>query len=238
MNYRFILVEPKVPENIGSAARAVKVTGTGNIALVNPLCPLDGKALWVAHGSEELIKEARCFSTLAEALVETDFSVATSAKARRVRQNPVCVSYLKQFVESRYSGEATVAIVFGREESGLTNDEINQCDLTSFIPMKQPYPSLNLAQAVLVYAYELTKLSTDLNAKGIVNDHHTGLRNDPPLHLLKERVSVLLHHTALPDDRALFGRIMERIGLLSPSDQRLMLSAATRIIELVETRKS
>lgn len=224
MKIRFILVEPAVPENVGAAARAVKTMGHSELVLVNPQCQLDGKALWVAHASEELILNAQRFNTLAEALVPSDFSVATTAKDRKVKCDPVSSRDLAEFLFERRGSDDTVSIVFGREESGLTNDEIKLCDISTQVPMKQLYPSLNLAQAVMIYAYELSTLSLKISESGGIEP------GDVPLHLLKERAGRVLTDIDIPDEDARHGRIMERLSLLSPSDVRLLLTVTDKLI--------
>jgi tRNA/rRNA methyltransferase len=223
MTIRFILVEPKVPENIGAAARAVKTSGHSDLVLVNPMCSLEGKAMWVAHGSGELLSGAEKFDTLEKALAGSAFSVATTAKARKVKSDPVGSRELAGFLSSRIGENDTISIVFGREESGLTNEEIRLCDISSFIPMKQLYPSLNLAQAIMIYAYELSGLTSSVLKPEDEYD------NNAPLHILKQKTGKILTNLDIPVHDARFGRIMERISLLSPSDTRLMLTVADKI---------
>lgn len=224
MKLRFILVEPAVPENVGAAARAVKTMGHSELVLVNPQCQLDGKALWVAHASEEIILNSKRFATLAEALEGSDFSVATTAKDRKVKCDPVSSRELAGFLLSRRCATDTVSIVFGREESGLTNEEVGLCDISTQVPMKQLYPSLNLAQAVMIYAYELSALSFEVTGPAGVES------GDVPLHLLKERAGKVLTDIEIPDTDSRYGRIMERLSLLSPSDVRLMLTVTDKLI--------
>lgn len=232
MNIRFILVEPKVPENVGSAARAIKVTGAGTLALVNPLCRLDEKALWVAHGSEEILSGAMIYDSLAAALAGTSLSVATTAKSRRVTCEPLSLSETLNYIEAMQHGAGDVAVVFGREESGLTNEEIKLCDISSYIPMQQPFPSFNLAQAVLLYAHSLSGLSRQFPPGSPARQEHEN--TTAPLHQLRGQVSVVLGMAGIPADRAITGRILERLAHLSPADQRLMMSAATKIRERIE----
>jgi tRNA/rRNA methyltransferase len=227
MRLRFILVEPKVPENIGAAARAIKVNGFDELVLVNPLCPLDGKALWVAHGSDELVRNARKFDNLREALDGSVFSVATSAKARNVFCEPVVSGDLLTFLSSRINKGDTVSIVFGREESGLTNDEIKLCDISTFIPMKNPYPSINLAQAVMVYAYLLSGIASSPGK--LSNDESEEDGKNTTLHLLKEKAGNILTSIGIHEDDSRYGRIMERLSYLSPSDIKLMMSVASKL---------
>ena len=235
MNLQFILVEPKVPENVGAAARAIKVMGAGKLLLVNPQCQLDGKALWVAHGSEELVQHAPVFKTLGEALTGSDFSVATSARKRTVKCDPLSLSELKGFLIKNRTKDDTVAIVFGREESGLTNKEISLCDISVFIPMANHYPSLNLAQAVMIFAYELSSLTnaepTGKSPK--LKKKQSKTQTEAPLHLLKDRAASLLVSTGIHESDARFGRIMERLSHLSPSDQRLMLTVTGKLLAMI-----
>jgi tRNA/rRNA methyltransferase len=229
MNLKFILVEPKVPENIGSAARALKVTGAGSLVLVNPLCQLSGKALWVAHGSEEIVTGAPRFGSLEEALRGSDFSVATTARARSVKCDPVGIHGLNAFLRDKRSADETVAIVFGREESGLTNKEISLCDISSFIPMAVQFPSLNLAQAVLIYAYELSASAKAPGSRKIKKEPGRD-SSEAPLHILKEKAAAVLRNIEIPENDARYGRIMERLGHLSPADQRLMLTVSGKLL--------
>src|SRR5512138_1190124 len=147
----FILVEPAVPENIGAAARAIKTMGFDRLRLVNPQNYPNDKAFHVAHGSRAILEQAEIFPTLKEALQDISFSVATSAKRRSVRFDGHHAATLPALLEAKKRSVTRAAVVFGREESGLTNSEIGFCDLLSYIPMKRKYPSLNLSQAVMLY---------------------------------------------------------------------------------------
>lgn len=224
MRTDYILVEPALPENIGAAARAIKTMGNGRLVLVNPLCPLEGKAEWVAHGSDDILHGAPLFDTLQEALKGASFSVATTAKRRSVRCNPLSASQLGPFLRERCSNNQVAAIVFGREESGLTNEEITMCDITSYIPMAQLYPSLNLGQAVMLYAWEMQRCTTEAAAEDSKLADET-----ISLHLLKERTAVLLKNLGIPPADARHGRIMERVSLLAPGDINLMLTVISKL---------
>jgi tRNA/rRNA methyltransferase len=223
MKLRFILVEPKVPENIGASARALKTMGHESLILVNPKCSLTNEALWVAHGSNEIVREAPVFQTLREALEGSDFSVATTAKGRSVRRDPVSSEALHDFLHEKRLPDETVSVVFGREESGLTNEEISMCDISAYIPMQQLYPSLNLSHAVMIFAYELARLQSNET-----RDDNRPVQEES-MSILKGMASSILPALDIPEDGALYGRILERLSYLSPSDVRLMLSIASRL---------
>ncbi|MCK6620454.1 MAG: RNA methyltransferase [Calditrichaceae bacterium] len=157
-NIHFILVEPKTPGNIGAAARAIKTMGFGNLTLINPGDPSAPEARWMAHAAEDVLENAGVFAALPEALKNTHFVVATTQRVRGYHFPYYTPAELGEKLIP-LSQAHRVAIVFGREVSGLTNEELRCCHAISTIPAAVNHPSLNLAQAVMVYAYELFKAS-------------------------------------------------------------------------------
>jgi tRNA/rRNA methyltransferase len=154
-NICFILVRPAVPENVGAAARALKTMGFSQLRIVGSEAHREKPARILAHGSNDILENAQSFPDLPAALADIDFSVATSAKQRHDRRYSLAPAELRASIESKASLLQRVAIVFGCEESGLSNAELALCDTLSGIPLATDYPSLNLAQAVMLYAYEL-----------------------------------------------------------------------------------
>ena len=152
----FVLVEPARPENVGAAARAMKTMGFSSLWLVNP-CEIHGAAQWVAHQSGSILEHAKLFTSLDGALANVDFSIATTARRRLVRDRYLLPEQCATVIKGKAFAAKRFAIVFGRESSGLTNEEIALCDAISSLPMNQPQPSLNLAQAVMLYAWEISK---------------------------------------------------------------------------------
>ena len=129
MKISFILVEPAVPGNVGAAARAIKTMGFSDLRLVNPCDHLSEEARMLAHGSNEILEKAGVFNSLPQALENLDLAVATTAKKRSARVQYIPVHELTGFLDGKGSSVQSAGIVFGREESGLTNDEIRMCDL-------------------------------------------------------------------------------------------------------------
>lgn len=154
----FILVEPQHPGNIGAAARAIKTMGFSKLLLVNP-CDYDvPEAIWMAHAAEDILENLAVFETLPEALIEIHFAVATTQRVRGYHFPYYTPPELSQKIIP-LSQEHNIALVFGREKSGLTNAELRCCHAISTIPAAVNHPSLNLAQAVMLYAYELYRNS-------------------------------------------------------------------------------
>ena len=154
----FILVEPQTPGNVGAAARAIKTMGFRHLRLVNPCDFRKQEARWMAHASEDILDAAEVFPSLEAALTDIHFAVATTQREREF--------HFPFFTPKELAAEITpisqkhrIALVFGREQSGLTNAEIRLCHAISTIPAAVSHPSLNLAQAVMVYAYELYQFS-------------------------------------------------------------------------------
>lgn len=154
MEIVFILVEPARGENVGAAARALKTMGFAQLWLVRA-CPLDREARWVAHQSQALLDNARHFDSLAEALSEVDFSIASSARRRLDHDDYLTPAQCRTAILGKHGSIRRAALVFGRESSGLTGAELALCDTATTVPMACEQPSLNLAQAVMLYAWEL-----------------------------------------------------------------------------------
>ncbi|MGQ9621088.1 MAG: tRNA/rRNA methyltransferase [Bacteroidales bacterium] len=216
MNISFVLVEPKVPENIGASARAIKTMGFNSLVLINPCDWKAGKSRFIAHGSADILGKARVYESLSEALTGSDLAVATSIRHRIVKMDIINARNLPEFLLSKSGCIHNVAIVFGREESGLTNDEIKLCDIISAIPLYSKYPSLNLAQAVMIYAYELSFLKSDFKKKIFLSEG-----NDESFAVLKNKVRQLLLKLGLNESDNRYGRIMERIVFLKNGDINL-----------------
>ena len=152
-NVFFVLVEPKTPGNIGAAARALKTMGFQNLILVNPGDHQAPEAQWMAHASEDVLKKAVICPTMKEAVADKHFVVATTQRERSFHlpyYNPQELA--EKIIPLTFKHR--VALVFGREQTGLTNEEISLCDAVSTIPSHTRHPSLNLAQAVMIYCYE------------------------------------------------------------------------------------
>ena len=173
-NLAVVLVSPKTPGNIGSAARAMLNMGASDLRLVAPRCDHTVKeARAFAVHAEELLVNAPVFDTLAAALADRDLSVGTSARERADMPGPQIPAVLRP----RVRAAAAPALVFGPEETGLLNSDLEQCQATVRIPTAN-YASLNLAQAVLLVTYEFLQGGADAQAyerKSATRDEMEGL---------------------------------------------------------------
>jgi tRNA/rRNA methyltransferase len=155
----FILVKPAVAENIGAAARAIKTMGFSQLRIVDSEQQRHKKARILAHGAGDVLNAVQSFDTLTAALADVDWTIATSAKARLGKRFSYGADELHGLVAAKAATLGRIAIVFGCEESGLSNSDLKLCDCLSYIPIAQPYPSLNLGQAVMIFAYSLRPLA-------------------------------------------------------------------------------
>ena len=211
MQLAFVLVEPKVPENVGAAARALCTMGFGELWLVNSDLHTRPEAHWLAHGSDHILDNARIFPDLMAVRNSVDLLMGTSAKPRHNRQDWHPPAGLRALLASKGNSVATAALVFGREDRGLSNDELALCDLLTGIPMKVAYPSLNLAQSVMLYAWEMSGLSTPPATRG---DDTDSVR----LGALRGRLEQLLPALETPADGKLSQWVFERLPLLRERD--------------------
>lgn len=153
-NIRIVLVETSHPGNIGSSARAMKTMGLRELYLVNPGQFPHKNAYELAAGADDLLEGAKVVATLDEALMGCEVVIGTSARSRTI---PMPLLNARECGEkvSEISPTARVAIVFGREYAGLTNEELWKCHYHVHIATDPDYSSLNLAAAVQLIAYEI-----------------------------------------------------------------------------------
>lgn len=151
---RFVLVDTSHPGNIGAAARAMKTMCSRRLVLVNPKCYPSAEATARASGADDVLAEARVCKTIGEALAGCGLVIGASA---RLRSLPWPLIDPRQCAKAitREAPSTEVALVFGREHSGLTNEEMARCHYLVHIPSNPQHSSLNLASAVQIIAYEL-----------------------------------------------------------------------------------
>jgi tRNA (cytidine32/uridine32-2'-O)-methyltransferase len=157
-NIRIVLVNTSHPGNIGGVARAMKNMGLTRLYLVAPRDYPNEQADWRAASAMDILESAVVVPTLDEAIGDCQFVVGTSARERRIPWPLLDARQCAERVALASSSEQ-VAVMFGREDRGLTNDELKVCNLHLSIPTSDAYSSLNLAMAVQIVAYELKMLS-------------------------------------------------------------------------------
>ncbi|MDR8524344.1 tRNA (cytosine(32)/uridine(32)-2'-O)-methyltransferase TrmJ [Shewanella fidelis] len=190
-NIRVVLVGTSHPGNIGSTARAMKTMGLSNLYLAEPKVEPDGHSIALAAGASDILKHAITVGSVEEAIADCSLVIATSARSRTLDW---------PMLEPREAGEklvasalnGPVAIVFGRENNGLTNEELQRCDYHVAIPANPEYTSLNLAQAVQIICYEarVAHLAQEANTTGAAEQSED---NEQDFSSSKERENFFEH---------------------------------------------
>ena len=157
-NIRIVLVNTSHPGNIGASVRAMKLMGLSRLYLVAPKHYPHDKAVWRAVGAADLLDRALVVPTLDEAIADCGLVVGASARERRIPWPAEDArGAAAQVVKASAANQ--VAIVFGREDRGLTNEELRKCQFHLTIPTSEHFTSLNLAAAVQVVSYEILMAS-------------------------------------------------------------------------------
>lgn len=156
-NIAIVLVEPQSPGNIGMVCRAMKNMGFSQLRLVNGCDRFHPEALKFAVAARDLLESAAVFPDLGSALAECKLTVGTTRRHGKYRQEILPPHEVASRLRVQSAPDCQAAIVFGREDNGLTTEELSLCRWHATIPTSSEYGSLNLAQSVLLFCYELLK---------------------------------------------------------------------------------
>lgn len=215
MHLPIILVSPARAENVGAAARAMKTMGFTALRIVASDAHLKPEARWVAHGAGDILDNVQHFATLADALHDVNFTVATTARSRARFHYYATPQELVPLLEEKREWVGTAALVFGREDSGLTNEELELADVLTGVPMVADYPSLNLGQAVMVYCYQLSSLMQQPAVQRQEADAQQ-------LSALRQRITALTTRLDVADDQKMADWLQQRLGLLTQRDTAML----------------
>lgn len=218
MTVHFVLVEPIVPENVGASARAIKTMGFTSMRLVKPCDHLSPRARTLAHASTEILEGAGVYDSLAQAVSDCGLIVATTAKRRAHKGDIYPIEVLAETIAEKRDTVADVAVVFGREDRGLSNRELETCDIAAHVSMRRKYPSLNLSQAVMLFAHRLSPLNLEPPKP------KTAQAPEGEFRVLKEKAARLLREIGFREHVAIYPRILERLSALKAGDVHLLLS--------------
>jgi len=215
---RIVLVNTSHPGNIGGVARAMKNMGLTELYLVSPADFPSDRAQWRAANALDILKSAKVVDTLDDAIGDCGLVIGTSARSRRI---PWPLVTPRECADRSYyeSTSHPVAIVFGREDRGLTNEELHKCNYHVHIPSNPEYSSLNLAAAVQVVAYELRM--TCLNNQQGKAIHFDDWDMPPAKNKALEHYYEHLQST------------LEQVGFLEPGNPRKTMTRLRRLYSRV-----
>ena len=216
---KIILIETSNSGNIGSTLRAMKTMGFGNLCLVNPKKFPSEEVTALAANASDLIDTVQVVNSLDEALDGCNLVVGTSSRDRKVPWPNESIISASPKIIAEADKDNTVAILFGREDRGLTNDELQRCNLHVRIPANEDYPVLNVAMSVQVICYQLL-IDKTLRSEGKKNIHW-----DVPLAEANHVNRLIKHFTEVAEKLEVFNkgnprqigarikRLFTRIGL-------------------------
>ena len=202
MDFCVVLVCPRDPNNIGACARAMANFGLSDLRVVNPFPPVWREAT-SAVGAGDIMQNAAQLASLDEALKDTTFSLAATAlRNRGVVQEVITLPNLNERLNELPTQK--VALVFGNEKTGLSNEDIERCDAILNIPTVAKQPSINLAQAVILTCYELSRRTdfTPIRTVNAPNDQPTDRQRE----MFLTAVEQLCEKTDLRNDLSLTQR--------------------------------
>jgi len=197
--------------------------GFKHLRLIEPCDHLGEEARMLAHASNDILESALLFDDFEEATADLDLVVCTTAKGRSAKHDYHSSRSIREELEKKKGQLQKVGILFGTEESGLPNALILKSDMAMSIPMAGSYPSLNLAQSVMVCAYELSPF----NQPGIPGTPL--VKSGEGWATLKRQSALLLGEAGILEGSPLYHRIMERLATLSANDIPLFLSVISGI---------
>lgn len=215
MEIRVVLVEPSHPGNIGATARAMKTMGLSSLHLVRPKRFPDPQADWRAAGALDLVANAQVHEDLEPAIADCGEVAGTSVRDRHIPWTVKSAEAFATDVAAMPEQSKPTAILFGREDNGLSNDELGMCNTHVRIPSDESYGSLNLAMAVQIVAYELHKAQGQSEVK---------TKWDRPRASHRELVAMYEH----------LDRTLQKIGFFEPGAPRTAFTRLQRLFGRVE----
>lgn len=233
---RIILVNTTLPANIGSTARAMKTMGLSDLVLVDPKLFPHAEATALASGASDLLASARVVATLEEAIADCQLVFGTSARNRTINIAQVDARSAGRIAQEQGAAGAKVAFVFGREDRGLTNEELQLCHGHVFIPTDSEYGVLNVAAAVQVLAYEarMAHLEVAGDGRDAAPAILPALRNQPaPVAQMPVSFVPWEEELVSGEDMARFYEHCEQtlvaVGFLDPDNPRQIMTRLRRL---------
>tara|TARA_B110000438_G_C15740984_1_gene618438 strand:+ start:172 stop:897 length:726 start_codon:yes stop_codon:yes gene_type:complete len=150
----FILVRPQLGENIGAVARAIKNFNITKLRIVNPKCSWPNeRATATSVGAKDILKKSKIYNSIDKAIADLDIVIASTSRIRKVNKKIISITSIDKIIKK----EQKIGIVFGPEDSGLSNDEISNADYLVKIPTNKNFSSLNLSHSAIIFGFQIFK---------------------------------------------------------------------------------
>ncbi|SIS44315.1 tRNA (cytidine32/uridine32-2'-O)-methyltransferase [Thalassolituus maritimus] len=214
-----VMVNTTHSGNIGAAARAMKNMGLSRLLLVDPIASIDEEAIQRSSRAEDILHNAEIHPTLESAIAGCGLVVGTSARSRSVPWPLMTPRQCGDRAAQAAAAGNDIALVFGRESRGLTNEELHLCNAHVHIPTDENFSSLNVAQAIQVMAYEMRLALTDVeNAE---SEQRWGVDWDYPM-ATHDQLNGMLQHME---------QTLVEIGFLDPNTPKQLMTRVRRLFQ-------
>ena len=160
-----VLVDTIHPGNIGSVARAMKTMGLSRLSLVNPRVFPSDDAMALSGNATDVLQDAKIYKNIRDAIKDSTFVYATSSRDRSIQWPIKDAASAAKDIHAEVNNNKEISIIFGKEDRGLTNNELENANRLIEIPANPIYPVLNLAMSVQIISYEIFKASSDIKLK-------------------------------------------------------------------------
>jgi len=219
-NIRIVMIHTSHPGNIGAAARAMKVMGLSDLYLVNPKSFPDEQANAMSANATDILDNANVVPTLAEAIADCQLVVGSSARHERtlswdIQDSRECGDTLAQ-----HASKVKVALLFGRESSGLTNDELAVCQHLVHIPTNPDYSSLNVASAVQLLAYECRIAALKVDSSDTLKANEKPVKEQEDEWVTSDELDGFFQHLK---------QVMEEVEFLDPENPKHLMTRLRRL---------
>ena len=213
-----VLVETSHPGNIGSVARAMKTMGLSKLSLINPRKYPSGEANALSGNATDILENAQVYKTIEDAIKTSTFVYATSSRNRTIQWPTVNVEEGAELILNQTTAEKEISILFGREDRGLTNEELQLANTHIEIPANPDYPVLNLAMSAQILSYEIFKASHNTEARDWHDYPEVDSANLQMLidHFIETAVNIDVIHPENP--KKIISRIKRMFSRLHPDE--------------------
>jgi tRNA/rRNA methyltransferase len=236
MEVCFLLIKPENPANVGATCRAMKTMGHHDLRLIEPCDYLSLRGRALAHQSEDLLENAKVFSSFAEATADCDVVVGTTARHRKIKLDYIEADDVIDIIKSKKEHVRRVCFVFGGERSGLSGEDLFACDLVTTIPTATTFPSLNLSQSVMLFSYLARAKSAVVQTKDWrIDDKKPDVDH---YKVFKQSLEKLLDELDLKDVTKLKNQVLKGIARMNAEDLNVAQSLRRRIQDTIDNLRN
>ena len=213
-----VLVETSHPGNIGSVARAMKTMGLSKLSLINPRKFPSGEANALSGNATDILENAQVYKTIEDSIKTSTFVYATSSRNRTIQWPTINVEEAAELILNQTTAQKEISILFGREDRGLTNEELQLANTHIEIPANPDYPVLNLAMSAQILSYEIFKASHNTEARDWHDYPEVDSANLQMLidHFIETAVNIDVIHPENP--KKIISRIKRMFSRLHPDE--------------------